>query len=94
VFRCWQRRLLARLDAVVEREDGAGCEDVAREVAAIARQSPGLSAIVAAHLDTPELAPGWRRCAELVGMATGLPMEVELAGQLRGAVAGVTARAA
>ena len=94
VFRSWQTRLLARLDAVVEREDGAECDDVAREVAAIAHQAPELSAVVAAHLDDPALAAAWRRCAALVGMATGLPMETELAGQLRGAVAGLAVHAA
>ena len=93
LFGCWQRRLLARLDAVVERGDGAESDDVARVVAELARQAPGLSAIVAAHLEAPVLSQAWRRCAALVGMATGVSMEVELAGQLRGVVAGMTARA-
>ena len=89
LFCCWQTRLLARLDALVEREDGAECDEVADEIAAIARECPGLSAVVAAHLEDPALTMAWRRCAGLVAMATGLPMEVELAGQLRGAVAAV-----
>jgi hypothetical protein len=94
VFQRWQRRLLTRLDVVVEREDGASCADVAAEVAQLARQAPGMSAIVAAQLDSPALSSAWHRCAELVGMATGLPMQVELAGQLRGAVARASEAAA
>lgn len=83
----WSTTLLARLDDVVERSDGAQCDDVARLLAQLAAEQPGVSAVLAAHLEHPAVAGGWRRVAAQVGLATGLPMQVELAGQLRGVVA-------
>ena len=83
----WSTSLLTRLDDVVERSDGAERDDVARLLAQLAAEQPGTTAVLAAHLEHPAVAAGWRRVTAHVGMATGLPMQVELAGQLRGVVA-------